>query len=122
MPLRVTKEEALLLLAYLKEYYSGAGSEKTSFRVMSVSMKPEEMTIVMEIFLTPAEAGITQEVECTFHKSDGRYILHVVVTRKSGDLNLWQDRSYSFLDDLRKQLLLWRSLPQEEREKYRLEQ
>jgi len=118
LPVRMEEKELLAMLNYLKEYYTGAGSQRPSFRVDDVVMDLKDEFLLVNILLTPIETGISQEVCFRIKSIDHEYTLRMTITRKTGDPKLWRSRNYSFIDDVRKQALLWRSLSASERYKY----
>jgi hypothetical protein len=49
---------------------------------------------------------------------EGVYDIRLTLTRLSGDIANWKRVNRRFLNILRKQFLIWRTLPQEQRERY----
>jgi len=121
MPIRVvTQEEAIELLNYLTEYYGGMGSGKSGFIVDEIlPINLEEMSFSLKMSLIPEELHIKQTVTFVMipEEKEG-YSFFVVIQREAGERKLWIPRNYYVLDDLRKQLLLWESLPLSQRIKY----
>jgi hypothetical protein len=65
------------------------------------------------VWLAPFDFGILQEVDVQFcPAAEGQDYLSIRVTlkRKSGEAGIWHRINSVFLHDLRKQLLVWRSL------------
>jgi ABC-type antimicrobial peptide transport system permease subunit len=121
LPLMVKeKTEAVGFLRYAKEYFSEAGYVGPGYRVMKIgNVNPDKLTFDFDVVLTPIETGVTQHVNLYFRMtSDYRYQLAIYLELVSGDRSFFESRNYSFLDALRNQALLWRSLPQKERERY----
>ena len=119
MPIILDEKEMLMILNYLREYYLGAGSQKSSFRVEQVLLKLEDKSLLLNVMFAPIESGISQEVYLKVIKiDDSRSTLNVILTRKTGNPGLWKTRSYFFIDDLRKQILLWRSFSPSEKSRY----
>jgi hypothetical protein len=115
------KNETIALLAYLKEYYEGSGAERPGYVVTEVtSFKPESGYMTLKVGLTPLESGTYQEVkiESVFNESYKVFNLFVTLRRLSGSYEIWLSRNIDFVDDLRKQSLLWSSLPQDYRKRY----
>jgi hypothetical protein len=46
-----------------------------------------------------------------------KYGLILLINKLTGPQDVWINSNYWFIDDIRKQLLLWRSLPPEERQR-----
>jgi len=121
LPIRIVEEEEVLaLLAFLSEYYGGAGAIKPNFMVHYVSpIHRESLSLSLSVSLLPTELGINQKV--TFKgipQKDKNYAFHVSIERASGSYDSWLSRNYYFVDDLRKQIMLWKTLPIQEKRKY----
>lgn len=66
-----------------------------------------------KVWLAPFDFGIMQWVDIRFCEAkEGAEFLEICVTmhRKAGEIALWQRVNKSFINALRKQLLVWRSL------------
>jgi len=115
-------DEAYGLIEYLWEYYTGAGAAKPSFIVRAVS-PPNFEELRLEIgtmSLAPYETHTDQRVMIQCFRAKGEkelYNLGVYLKMLSGNRSVWVSSNYYLIDDLRKQILIWRSLPQESREK-----
>ncbi len=115
-------DEAYGIVEYLWEYYTGAGAAKPSFIVRKVSQPAfEDLKLEMDtVSLAPYETHTDQSVEIKCFQVKGEeevYNLGVYLKMLSGNRSVWVSSNYYFIDDLRKQILMWRSLPPEEREK-----
>jgi len=123
LPMSVpTEEEAKGVLAYLYEYYRGAGAVREGIYVVREMGLPNYpgRTITLTMALSPIEAGVTQTVDI-FAVRDmklNRYTFVAKLHRTSGSERMWVDSNYRYIDDLRKQLLMWSSLTAESRKKY----
>jgi len=118
---RVTSEsEARGIVAFLREYYSGFGAEKRFFVVTSIlGYDPGEARLRIRVNLAPFEAHVSQDVSIdAVRDKSGTYNFLVRLNRLSGSKDVWRNNNYYFIDDLRKQILLWRSLPLDVRRKY----
>jgi hypothetical protein len=65
------------------------------------------------VWLAPFDFGIMQAVEILFCPSEedpGFLDIRVRLTRKTGEVNAWGRINKAFVNDLRKQLLIWRSM------------
>jgi len=115
-------DEAYGLIEYLWEYYSGAGAAKPSFLVREVS-SPSFKELRLElgtVSLAPYETHTDQRVVIQCFRAKGEeelYNLGVHLKMLSGNRSVWVSSNYYLIDDLRKQILIWRSLPQETRDK-----
>lgn len=114
------KAEAVGILNYMKEYFSEAGYAGSGHRVMKIgNVDSEKMSLDIEVVLTPMETGVTQRVKLYFSVlPDERKQLATFIELISGDRSFFASRNYAFLDLIRNQVLLWRSLPEEDRNKY----
>ncbi len=70
----------------------------------------------LRVWLAPFDFGVRQKVKLVFCPSDiygGFRQVRVIIHREAGELNAWEGLNKNFLNDLRKQLLAWRSLDDE---------
>ncbi|MEM2198901.1 MAG: FtsX-like permease family protein [Nitrososphaerota archaeon] len=125
LPLSIdNKDEAIAFMAFLYEYYIGAGAQKPSYTVREVSPPvlndKGETRLELDVSLAPYEQGINQHVEIAsiYEESTKRYSFELVITKTSGADAMWATQAYFFADDLRKQVLIWRAITVEERNKY----
>ncbi|HSM73956.1 MAG TPA: ABC transporter permease, partial [Desulfobacterales bacterium] len=75
-----------------------------------------------KVWLAPFDFGIMQTVTVTFCPSPEKpdlYEIRLRLVRQTGEANVWGRVNRVFVNDLRKQLLVWRSLPAETQEFYR---
>jgi len=120
LPFRVTSlGEVLGMLRYLKEYFQHLGYERPGYRVFEIPTLDENaLALYLDVVLTPLELGLSQKVTISAYTEEGAYRFKLTLKRVSGDTKQWVVRNYLFIDDVRKQLLLWRSLASSEQEKY----
>jgi hypothetical protein len=75
------------------------------------------------VWLAPFDFGVKQSVQLTFcpaaEDPDDYLEIQVQVERESGEENAWHRINKAFLNDLRKQLLVWRSLDDEAQAHYK---
>lgn len=65
------------------------------------------------VWLAPFDLGITQKVEIQFCRSEEEedfLVIKIFITREAGESETWRRINKGFLNLLRKQLLMWRSL------------
>ncbi|MGB9758362.1 MAG: hypothetical protein ACP5KW_00970 [Thermoproteota archaeon] len=112
--------EAKGFITFLSEYYSGEGKEKAYFIIRSLSIDLTKLTISMEVSLAPFEANISQQaiVRIQYDELRQKAFTELFLKRTAGVVSTWITSNYYFIDDLRKQILLWRSLSPEEHETY----
>ena len=88
-------------------------------KMVDESEVPEEIKclhIRANVWLAPFDFGIMQTVDLQFcPASQGREFLEIKITlrRLSGESGVWQRINTSFLHEVRKQLLVWRSFDDE---------
>ncbi|MEM0171515.1 MAG: hypothetical protein QXV57_03035, partial [Thermoproteota archaeon] len=118
----ITYEEALGILEYLREFYEGAGAVRPISIVRAMQpLDYRNNQIKITFSIAPYEANVTQDV--TFKvtelesKEEKKYSLTLFINKLTGPQDVWINSNYWFIDDVRKQLLLWRSLPPEERQR-----
>jgi len=121
-PLTFEQIEGLAALVYMGEYVrsSAAVYEVFAANPETISLKYEEerATLSFETRLAPYELGVEEHVEIACLVRDGRTRFEVVLKRMSGDRSMWILANYPFIDRLRKQFLIWRALPQEDKDHY----
>ena len=82
---------------------------------------PACLELHIGVWLAPFDFGIMQKVDFYFNPAmDQRGFLeiHVRLTRESGEANAWYRINKSFLLEIRKQLLMWRSLDDQSKNHY----
>ena len=65
------------------------------------------------VWLAPFDFGIMQQVAIAFRPAPdeaGFFEIHVDLIREAGEVNAWGRINKAFVNDLRKQLLIWRSM------------
>jgi len=115
---RMNKEEALGFLAFLKEFYTGRGAETNIYIARDVTFSPKDMELKAVINLAPFETQTTQFFRIKALYSEKNYVFNIYLKRTGGRKDVWRGSNYYFIDANRKQLLLWRTLPQSKREEY----
>jgi ABC-type antimicrobial peptide transport system permease subunit len=119
-----TEEEALGIFAFLYEFFEAHAVERTDavFATKEISFCEEgaSKTLVLRVRLTPFEMGVVQEVRvgASIPADDERYHFGLYLKRIDGILNIWKMSNRRFADEVRKQLLIWRGLVQEDKEEY----
>jgi len=124
-------EEAIGFFNYLKEYAEAHMAERApEFSVKAIGetahIKTEEGERLefrlQGTSIPPYDAGIRQDVLFIANMPKGEKRIHLLLhlKRLGGDYGIWQTSNRRFVDVIRKQFLLWRSLSEEERKKYQL--
>ena len=75
------------------------------------------------VWLAPFDFGIMQRVQivfCPSEENEGFLEIRVFMVRETGEANSWKRINKAFINALRKQLLIWRSLDDETRRDYEI--
>jgi len=87
----------------------------------SVAQGEEFLQLSTDVWLAPFDFGIMQKVAIAFCRSvgDPDYLeIRILLERLSGEANAWRRINKAFLHELRKTLLVWRSLDAASKEHY----
>jgi hypothetical protein len=127
LPFAVTGEQASGLSSFLGEWF--AAYEEYSIgdfvtqNVVTEEYQHENGTayrIKCMCWLAPFDLGVSQRVAIQTTPTDTQDVfeINLVIDRESGDISNWKRVNRRFLNTLRKQFLIWRTLKQAERERY----
>lgn len=80
----------------------------------------EVYRLAMRVWLAPFDMGVSQDSDIILLPSaePGLYELQLRLVRQSGEIAAWQRVNRGFISDLRKQLLLWRTITPEGQQEY----
>ena len=124
LPFSLARREALGMAAFQAESWAanreqsiGAGFYVEALEVERVG---EKVRVAAQVWLAPFDQGVVQETAMEIEPgTDPHYCdIHVDLTLAAGDLATWQRVVRTFLDDVRKQFLVWRTLDAESRRYY----
>ncbi len=141
LPFAVTGEQATGLNQFLAEWFAAyeeysigdfvtQGVETEEFKVPATGVNGGEEAspaatatgyrIRCTAWLAPFDLGVSQKVaiETLPAAMEGVYDIRLIINRESGDISNWKRVNRRFLNTLRKQFLIWRTLKQGERERY----
>ena len=141
LPFNLVRRDAMGMAAFQAEFWAahqeqsiGAGFYVESLQVSRISGSDldsgsvsdrvsaggDRLRIDARTWLAPFDQGVVQEV--TLEMGPGveprYYEIDITLDLLTGDLATWARVSRTFLDDLRKQFLLWRTLSDVDREAY----
>ena len=74
------------------------------------------LSMDLRVWLAPFDFGVRQKVKLVFCPSElypGFRQIKLLIDREAGELTAWENLNRNFINDLRKQLLAWRSLDTE---------
>jgi len=126
LPFFFMDEEIKGVCSYLLEFLEGhLGVEAAGFSVIDMIFSESEnldmkiKSITFASRLAPYQLGVIQNVNILFTSSGSKRWDSVInLTRKAGPRDIWIKNNPAFIDVIRKQLLLWRALKPDERQKY----
>lgn len=127
LPFTVTGRDApasnAFLLEFFEAYMGYAGGEFLAEDVRLEPVAREHGTgyiLRARVWLAPYDLGVSQSVEMRSEPTGEHRIfeLHLALHRESGDVSSWKKTNWLFLNLLRKQFLIWRTIPAEHKEVY----
>jgi len=124
IPFRIKEDDrAAGMAVFLHEYLWNKRIERAGvFTVESVEVSKIESGIAVKsrVWLAPFEQNIKQDMNIVILKSktEQNFLVLMNLQRVSGPYDSWVRFNYPFIDDVRKQMLIWNVLDPEEREKY----
>ncbi|MEM2888536.1 MAG: M28 family peptidase [Candidatus Bathyarchaeia archaeon] len=120
LPFSVSEiSEARNILIFMSEYLQAHTVETPAGFIVQNIISKDASRLVFLISLPPYELGVLQEaiLFVISEKEDKHnFILNLNLLR--GDRDMWIRSNYKFIDAIRKQLLIWRSLKPHERKRY----
>jgi hypothetical protein len=118
------KDEVIGILQFVSEFISHHMGERTgTFAVeteMQLDMKEDIPFMYGPIWLSPFERNLVQQITLQPRRDPEkeRYHFDLMIHRISGPDYLWRKSNHTFVDGLRKQMLIWRSLSDEAMDEY----
>jgi hypothetical protein len=123
-PFTVSSYDITGVVSFLREHFERFSD--TSLGVFmakeaEIFMREDSLGVKAHIALAPFDLGVTQDFELYSEPSEIEGIdeVRINIQRRSGLNSDWERLNKNLLHDLRKQLLIWRSLPKETMEHYR---
>lgn len=124
IPFRIKEDDrAAGMAVFLHEYLWNKRIERAGvFTVESVEVNKIESGIAVKsrVWLAPFEQNIKQDMNIVILKSktEQNFLISMNLSRVSGPYDSWVRFNYPFIDEVRKQMLIWNVLNPEDREKY----
>lgn len=128
LPFFAADEEIGGVIAFMKEYFDTHSVEGVgTFIATDVKVRKEvkdngEQAIILssEIWLEPLDAGITEDVMliALSQKPQERYNFSIYAKRKTGLYTGWLSSHRVFIENVREQLLIWRTLRSNDKMRY----
>ena len=125
LPFTVLSEEALGLNIFMRDYFDAHADESASdfytnqvefsrFTEDSEESGQESYAVSMMVWLAPYDLGVSQGIRFVTTPVGGEeeelYQIKLDITRESGEIASWKRVNRRFLNLIRKQLLIWRTL------------
>lgn len=131
LPFSVTGKQAVALNKFMAEWFN-AYEEYSIGDFVTENTQLHEVQgqygtgyeIKLMAWLAPFDLGVSQHVTLRTTAIDMKDVfeLDIVLRRESGDVSSWMRVNRRFLNTLRKQFLIWRTIGAEEKELYLLEE
>lgn len=127
LPFTVTGRDSLGVTAFLQEYFSEyvgyAGGEflAENVRLEGLGDKPEDgIAVRLRMWLAPYDLGVSQDFQlaCLPTEDEEIFAIEIRLDRLAGDITSWKKTNSLFLSSIRKQFLIWRTVPQGEKVAY----
>ena len=129
-PFTVSKIEVLGLSTFLKDYFSSYGEESigtfyTQGAKLSVSRTTQAKSYFLQatIWLAPFDLGVSQKLKLSITPMEKYdfYRIELFLKRLNGETTAWMRLNRRFLDTIRKQFLVWRTLSPKIKTEYKKE-
>ena len=127
LPFAVTGDQAKGVSSFISEWFLAYEEYSVGdFVTQNVSSETFESElgqayrVKCRTWLAPFDLGVSQDVALEVIPTDLEevYELKLVINRESGDISNWKRVNRRFLNTLRKQFLIWRTLRAEDRDRY----
>ncbi len=125
-PFTISSHQLPGVLVFLKEYLDNH-SDRTIGHFAAGDVRLDQTggenglpTLSALVWLQPFDQGISQSFQIAAQNSDIEEVVDILVElkRRSGPPSAWNRSLTGFLEDMRKEFLLWRTLPDETVEHY----
>jgi len=119
LPFMLTGGHAKACCAFLVEFFEAyvdyTGGEFYTDAVHFDAFETElgrGYSITMRLWLAPYDLGVSQWLDLRMTPTEEGHVFEIVLhlTRESGDVNSWKKTNWLFLNTLRKQFLIWRTI------------
>ena len=124
MPFVLQRNDALGVAAFLAEFWHEHREQSVGagFYIENVHTRRqgETLTIGARAWLAPFDQGISQDAALSLvpDANPRFYRMEAALSLVAGDRDTWRRVNRTFVDDIRKQFLLWRTLGDEDRRFY----
>ncbi|MEN6304135.1 MAG: M28 family peptidase [Armatimonadia bacterium] len=127
LPFTVTGRDAWGVTAFLKEFFDEyVGYAGGEFLAEDVQLLPSDhehgkgLTVALRMWLAPYDLGVSQGFRLSCEPTEDSNIYNIVLRldRLAGDITSWKKTNTLFLGGIRKQFLIWRTVPVSEKGSY----
>ena len=127
LPFAVTGQQATGVNNFLAEWFSSFEEQSVGdFLTNNIQTGPMETergpghVLTVRVWLAPFDLGVSQDIALKIVPTelDGVYSVELHIERVSGDVSNWKRINRRFLNVIRKQFLIWRTLNEMERQRY----
>jgi hypothetical protein len=127
LPFTLTRENGVGVFAFLHEYLSGHGdSTSDDFRCVELAAAIEAappdssaLAVAAKTWLAPYDMRVAQQIALRLEPTEARLFRVSYRARQiSGELGAWNRANFEFVDLLRQQFLIYRTLPEERKREY----
>ena len=127
-PFMVGEKEVLGTCGFLSSFFQAYSEESLGkFYASMVQViaeegpKGREYAVRMLLWLAPFDMGVSQYVQLEFVPSDitGAYSIEIFIQRISGQDTFWQRVNHRFMNELRKEFLIWYTLDSQAKAQHR---
>ncbi|MGD8237692.1 MAG: M28 family peptidase [Armatimonadota bacterium] len=127
LPFTFTGRDALAACAFLKEWFDEfVGYAGGDFLAENVRMELLETplgagsAVKLRMWLAPYDLGVSQSFELDVTPTGEQEVsdISLRLTREAGDISSWVKTNSLFLSALRKQFLIWRTVPPSQKAQY----
>jgi hypothetical protein len=127
MPFSLTGSDSkacsMFMVEFFDSYVGFAGGE---FYTENVSLERieaefgEGYQVSLKVWLAPYDLGVSQIIHLRIFPTEESYIYDITleVNRETGDIHSWVKTNWLFLNTLRKQFLIWRTIAPDDRIEY----
>jgi hypothetical protein len=124
LPFTLVPNDAFGMASFLQEFWASRQEQSIGagfyIESLDVSREGDELVLTANAWLAPFDQGVMQDVNLTMRPDPetGYYEIQLTIRRTAGDAETWARVNRTFLDDVRKQFLVWRTLSAEDRQFY----
>jgi len=125
LPFMLTGRDALACIVFLKEYFDGyvdfAGGDFYTDGTQLAGRAEGGFALSLRVWLAPYDLGVSQVVRLVTRPEPDDpnvSVVQIELERISGDDNGWRRTNWLFINILRQQFLIWRTIARPQREAY----